>query len=237
MPKLSVISHYYNHPQMVQNQIDYWSSLPDSFLSQVEFVLVDDCSEQTPVFPATRIDLKVFRVTTDVPWNQAGARNLGAFNASGEWALFFDIDQRFYAEPMAGVLASLHTLDKKTMYYMRIKELIDITNNTSLLYHPNTFLVNMANFRHMAMYDEDFAGYYGYEDLYMPQVWEKRGGKRLLLSEPVFFEDMGFGTSNLNRDLSRNLALAQQKMAAGTKNSPGILRFEWEPVAVPTIAA
>ncbi len=134
MPKLSVISHYYNHPQMVQNQIDYWSSLPDSFLSQVEFVLVDDCSEQTPVFPATRIDLKVFRVTTDVPWNQAGARNLGAFNASGEWALFFDIDQRFYAEPMAGVLASLHTLDKKTMYYMRIKELIDITNNTSKKY-------------------------------------------------------------------------------------------------------
>jgi hypothetical protein len=47
-----------------------------------------------------------------------------------------------------------------------------------------------------------------------------------------FFEDMAFGTSNLNRDLSRNLALAQQKMLAGTKNSPGILRFEWEPVNV-----
>jgi hypothetical protein len=43
---------------------------------------------------------------------------------------------------------------------------------------------------------------------------------------------MGFGTTSLNRDLGRNLALAQQKMAAGTKNSPGILRFDWEQIDI-----
>ena len=84
----------------------------------------------------------------------------------------------------------------------------------------------------LGMYDEDFAGYYGYEDLYMPLVWARHGGKRVLFNDPVFFEDMGFGTTSLNRDLSRNLALAQQKMAAGTKNSPGILRFEWEQIDI-----
>jgi glycosyltransferase involved in cell wall biosynthesis len=228
MPKLSIISHYYNHPQMVQDQIAYWESLPDNFLSHVEFILVDDCSEETPIIPATKLNLKVFRVITDVPWNQGGARNLGAFNATGEWALYFDIDQKFYAEPMLSILATLDNLDKMTMYYFRIKELIDITVNKSLPNHPNTFLVNLEKFKQCGMYDEDFAGHYGYEDLYMPQVWIKHGGNRVLFNDPVFFEDMGFGTSSLNRDLSRNLALAQQKMAAGTKNSPGILRFEWE---------
>lgn len=232
MPKLSIISHYYNHPQCVQDQISYWETLPDFFLSQVEFILVDDCSEQTPVIPVTKLDLKVFRVITDVPWNQAGARNLGAFHATGEWALYFDIDQEFYVEPMANVLISLDTLDPMRMYYFRIKDLTDSTANEPMTHHPNTYLVNLANFKKYGMYDEDFAGHYGYEDLYMPLVWEKHGGKRILLNEPVYFEQLPFGTANLNRDLSRNLALAQEKMAAGCKNSPRILRFEWEPVDI-----
>lgn len=228
MPTLSIISHYYNHPQMVQDQIAYWESLPDALLAQLEFILVDDCSETTPVVKPTRLNLKVFRVISDLPWNQAGARNLGCFNATGQWALYFDIDQKFYAGPIATLVASLASLDPMTMYYLRIKELIDITVNQPLLYHPNSFLVNLAMFKQHGMYDEDFVGHYGYEDLYMPQVWERNGGKRVLLSDPVYFEDMGFGTTNLNRDLTRNLALAQQKMAAGTRNSTGILRFEWE---------
>ena len=232
MPKLSIISHYYNHPEMVEQQIAYWESLPDSFLSQVEFVLVDDCSEQTPVIPVTKLDLKLFRVITDVPWNQAGARNLGAFNATGEWALYFDMDQKFYVEPMLSVLANLDRLDKKTLYYFHIKELIDVTSNTPLQYAPCTFLVNLAMFKQYGMYDEDFAGHYGYEDLYMPQVWERHGGKRVLFNDAIFFEDMGFGTTNLDRDLSHNKALGIHKMATGVKNSTGILRFEWEKVDI-----
>lgn len=231
-PKLSIISHYYNHPEMVQNQIAYWETLPDSFLSQVEFILVDDCSEKTPVIRPTKLNLKVYRVITDLPWNQAGARNLGAFNASGEWALYFDIDQRFYADPMAAVIANLDQLDKLGLYYLKIKELIDITVNKPLDCHPNSFLVNLAKFKQHAMYDEDFVGHYGYEDLYMPQVWEKQGGKRALFNNAIFFEDLAFGTINLNRDLSRNLALAQKKMAEGSKRPIGILRFEWEQIDI-----
>lgn len=227
MARLSIISHYYNHPRMVEDQLAYWTSLPDSFLSQIEFVLIDDCSEQMPEIHSGKLNLKVFRILTEVPWNQAGARNLGAFNATGEWVLYFDIDQRFYLDPMTLLIANLDRLDVMTMYYMKIKELIDITVNKPLQYHPNSFLVNLSKFKQYGMYDEDFAGYYGYEDLYMPQVWEKHGGKRVSFNEAVFFEDMGFGTTNLDRDLSRNLLLAQQKMASGTKNSHGILRFEW----------
>jgi len=236
MAKLSIISHYYNHPRMVEEQIAYWESLPEAFLAQVEFVLIDDCSEQMPMIRPTNIDLKVFRVITDVPWNQAGARNLGTFMASGEWALYFDIDQKFYAEPMLTVLGNLDRLDAMTLYYLRIKDYVDSNVNQQLTHHPNTFLVKLTSFKQYAMYDEDFAGYYGYEDLYMPLVWEQHDGKRLLFNDLVFFEDIGFRTSNLNRDLSRNLALAQNKMASGTKNSTGILRFEWKQLNIAKIS-
>lgn len=232
MVKLSIISHYYNHPQMVIDQIAYWETLPDFFLDAVEFILVDDCSENKPIFPPSKLNLKLLRIITDLPWNQAGARNLGTFTASGDWALYFDIDQKFYIDPMIRVLANLDNLNDMCMYYLRIKELIDITNNNSLSYHPNTFLVKLSKFKQLAMYDEDFVGHYGYEDLYMPQVWEKNKGHRTLLNDAIFFEDMGFGTHNLDRDLTRNYALAQEKMLAGLKNSKGILRFEWESIDI-----
>lgn len=232
MKKLSIISHFYNHPEMVLRQIAYWETLPQSFLDQVEFVLVDDCSENCAVFMPTRLDLKVFRVTTDIPWNQAGARNLGIFNAIGEWALYFDIDQHFYTEPMSAVLAQLDQMDVNTLYYFKIKSLIDTTSNTSLTHHPSTFMVNVASFKRMGLYDEDFAGHYGYEDLYMPRVWERNGGKRTLFGAPDFFEDSSFSTTNLNRDLSRNAALGQQKIHGGVTNSLGILRFRWEQIPI-----
>lgn len=230
MPKLSIISHFYNHPAMVERQIAHWRSIPPELAQHIEFILVDDCSEQLPNIERGHLNLRLFRITSDIAWNQAGARNLGTYQASGEWALFFDIDQKLYLDTLPLLLGSLDRLARRTMYYLRIKELIDITVNEPLSNHPNTFLVPLGDFKVMGRYDEDFAGHYGYEDLYMPRVWETAGGQRVLLNTPVFFEDMDFGTGNFNRDLSRNLALAQQKMAAGCRNSPGILRFDWEEV-------
>ena len=82
----------------------------------------------------------------------------------------------------------------------------------------------------MARYDEDFVGHYGYEDLYMIKVWEANGGRRTLLNDMYYFEDVGIKTENLSRDLSRNQNLAQTKMAAGFENSPGMLRFKWKKI-------
>jgi hypothetical protein len=89
-------------------------------------------------------------------------------------------------------------------------------------------------FKVKGRYDEDFCGHYGYEDLYLQRVWEASGCSRTLLNNINYFEDMGFGTSNLNRDLLRNHALALQKLNSGCKTAPGILRFEWEQVDLST---
>jgi glycosyltransferase involved in cell wall biosynthesis len=227
MKKLSIISHFYNHHAMVEKQISYWKSLPDQLKENIEFILVDDCSDDNRYFNCENLNLKMYRIISDIPWNQAGARNLGTFQASGDWALFMDIDQFFYAEPFENLIQNLDSLNKNSMYYFQIKELIDITANKLLSHHPNTFLTHLATFKDNGMYDEDFTGHYGYEDLYLPRVWQKNGGELTLFSNTIYFEDLGFGTQNLNRDLTRNQALAQFKLATGTKNSTSLLRFEW----------
>lgn len=234
MQKLSIVSHYYNHPHMVERQIAYWESLPSTLLKVIEFVLIDDCSEQRPTLRATHLNLRVFRIQTEIDWNQSGARNLGAYLARGEWALFMDIDQHFYGEPILAVVEHLHTLDKTTMYHLKIRELLNILTNNRLQFAPSTFLVHLPTYKRLGLYDEDFAGHYGYEDLYAHQVWMRNGGQRMLLNDSVYFEDIGFGTTTLNRDNNRNNMLSRHKMATGAKNSPSILRFDWEQLAIPT---
>lgn len=230
MPNVSIITHFYNQPELVRAQVAYWESLPDKILSQVEFILIDDCSEQPLILPGTKLDLNLYRINTDVKWNQAGARNLATFNAYGNWAIFFDIDQRFFPGPMEVVLDNIINFDEMTMYYFRSDNQFDANGGTDLPFHVNTYLINLRKFKLYGMFDEDFAGHYGYEDLYMPRVWERHGGKRAVLNDTNYFEDLGFRTASLDRDLSRNKLLAEQKLAAGARNSPGILRFEWEQV-------
>ena len=216
----------------MQEQVTYWESLPDDMLSQIEFVVIDDCSQQSPIWRTTNIDLRVFRITTNILWNQSGARNLAAFNASGNWAIFSDIDQKFYSHPLRVILDNLVRFDEATMYYLRSDNQFDANIGQRLRCHPNTYLVNLSRFKVHGMFDEDFAGHYGYEDLYMPRVWESRGGKRVILDDANYFQDLGFNTVNLNRDLDRNKLLGEQKIMAGAKNSPGMLRFEWEEVEI-----
>jgi glycosyltransferase involved in cell wall biosynthesis len=231
MPKLSIISHFYNSPEKVEQQIEHWKKIDPELLKEIEFILVDDCSEHHSTLQRGDLNLRLFRITTDIPWNQAGARNLGAYHARGEWGLFFDIDQEIILNSLPVLLINLVNFAKNTMYYLRADDIFDSLNNVTLAHHPNTYLVNMQQYRTHGMLDEDFAGHYGYEDLYMPRVWENNGCKRVLLDNPTFFKDLGFHTATFDRDLQRNKTLAHEKLISGCKNSPGILRFEWREIS------
>lgn len=88
VPSLSIITHFYNQPELVLRQIAHWETMPAEVLDQVEFIIVDDCSEQVPIYPATRLDLKAFRISTPITWNQGGARNLATIHARASWALY-----------------------------------------------------------------------------------------------------------------------------------------------------
>jgi len=178
------------------------------------------------------LNIKLLRVLDDIRWNQGGSRNLGVFFSDSEWVILIDIDQLLYesfvSEVVDGVLRD--RFEREVLYHFRIKELVNIQNNESLIHHPNSFLVNRAMFLEFGMYDEDFAGGYGYEDVYLMKQWVFHGMRRSLIDR-LSCEDMPFGTENLDRDLSRNLEIAIQKMSSGSIiRSTGLLRFKWKTI-------
>jgi glycosyltransferase involved in cell wall biosynthesis len=239
VPKLSVISNFYNCPDKVADQVERWSQIAPKLLRQIEFILVDDCSDPVPDVKKRGLNLRLFRVDTDIAWNQPGARNLGALNARADWGLFFDIDQVLDNDVLGTLLDGLDQLDSKTLYYLKLKEaLFDSIENQMADFHINTFLTCLPKFRTMGMYDEDFAGHYGFDDVFLPVFWDMNGGKRAVLTNPRFFEkQLDFATTNLDRDLSYNRDLVNRKVAALRQFLPGpipkpapLLRFDWHEV-------
>ena len=77
------------------------------------------------------------------------------------------------------------------------------------------------------MYDEDFAGNYGYEDIYLPYVWEFSGGERKILGDTALFRDTKFKTTNLDRSSVMNHDLAVHKINSGIKKTKNLIRFSW----------
>lgn len=229
MPKLSVITHFYNS-NWIADRVSEWKSLPDWVLNDTEFIVVDDCSPEPLPLDLKGLNARYFRIITDIAWNQAGARNLGVVQSRGDWLLMHDVDQYFYSSFFEEALRRIYktTLAQDTMYFVRIKELVNIQNGEALIHHPNSFLVSRQTFMDYGMYDEDFVGCYGYEDVYLVRAWVARGLKRELI-EPVYCEDRVGGTMNLDRNLTRNLNLCHDKLerlGAASYKRP-ILRFDW----------
>jgi predicted glycosyltransferase involved in capsule biosynthesis len=228
---LSLITHYYNNTQKVGELIDHLSSFSEDLRKRFELLLIDDNSEELAQFNSPRLNLKHYRIESPINWNQAGSRNLGVMMSTNPWLLLFDVDQFLIENAFSGLLNSLHNLETSTIYYFKVDNFIDSNLNQPLTVHPNSFLAQSQRFKEWAMYDEDFAGNYGYEDLYLPYVWEKSGGNRKLVGDTVLFNDKGFKTTNLNRSLDINKALAQRKILEGCRRPTHLLRFNWSLVS------
>jgi hypothetical protein len=162
--KCTFVYAYYNNPTMLARHLKEWRVYSEHAKNNIRFVIVDDAS---PVFPAkavlsaewlarAQLNVSLYRVIPNIPWNQDGARNLGMQEARTDWAFMTDMDHLVPAGEADRILA----LDgQPRVYYMPDQRL---TNGTSLARpHPNSYLMRVSDFWEMGGYDEDFAGFYG----------------------------------------------------------------------------
>ncbi len=228
MKSLTLITHHYNGHERVRALLSHLDSFPPSIKEQILIIVVDDNSPQEEALPKTTLDAVQYRVLTDIPWNQPGARNLGIFMCSTSWSLLFDIDQHPKEAGLEYILANLKNLDRRAMYSFRVENYFDANDNCALDVHPNTLLVSTEHFKEFGMYDEDFSGNYAHEDLYLAVMWERQGGKRLVLGGVPFFEDTGQKTPDLSRNLEPNRTIAHNKIYLGSAKPTNLIRFNWK---------
>ena len=94
--KLTYLLLYYNDYEFLAQQLQSWNQIPDSTLSQIKFIIIDDGSaigQRAVEFininqnyeKSSSLDLTIYEIDQDLAWNIGGARNLGFWLSSTEW--------------------------------------------------------------------------------------------------------------------------------------------------------
>ena len=224
MSRLSLITHVYNAQAGIDHHLRLWQQYHPALLAQLEFIVIDDCSNPPLTVDRGKLNLRLLRVADDIAWNMPGCRNLGAMQARSDWLLFFDIDNVTSEANIARMVEAAPRLDRQRLHVFGRQH-----DGAKVEPHINTFMISRWGYFRAGGYDEDFAGHYGFEDVLFRSLWRKHVGHEVLLPD-IVFEQMGWRTNDLNRDTTRNQALANYKAALGMPKPKGCLRFEWAEV-------
>jgi hypothetical protein len=156
---ITFIYTYYNNPKMLAAQYALWASYPDDLKDQIEIAIVDDGSADRAIDvprPDGLPKLRLYRVTQDIPWNQHGARNLGAREADdGTWLFLCDMDHAVPAESLRQMLAD-HDPEKCYRFERRM-----VSDPNLIGVGANILLLTKALFWRIGGYDEALCGRYG----------------------------------------------------------------------------
>lgn len=242
MKHLTMVMPYYMNEGMLEAQYELWASYPPELKAGIDIIIVDDGS---PSKHAVWVDLvpklpplQIYRVVPDIPWNQHGARNLGATHAKGPWLFMTDMDHMLPAVSLAALLDCND--EKHTITFGRV----DAPDMKPTLRpdgtrkpHPNTFAVTKENYWKAGGYDEAYCGTYGTDAVFT---------RALFAQSPVHHrEDISIvripreviadaSTTTLPRKEGRpknaSRIIKEKKKAAGMEHTPLTLNFEWERV-------
>lgn len=157
---------------MLQRQVDNWNEYSDDLAAFAEWVLIDDGSPENPALPIfeklRHENKRLYRVKDNIPWAQHHARNVGAFEASGQWLFMSDMDIVLKPDVFADIMHQctdkkrVHTFDRKFVGGIREDK-----------YHCNTFLIDRNAYWEFNGYDVDFCGTYGGDMRFLRQVYAK----------------------------------------------------------------
>jgi len=171
-PRVSIVFPYYDNPEMLRFQLETMSAYSAEILSRCEIVIVDDCS---PSFPASEVvraspfrEARVFRLKRDKPWNQDAARNIGAYEAEGQYLLLTDID---HVVPEQTLSALYEVDDQDGVYVLSRKAHFSEKIVPS---HVNSYFMSRALYWQIGGYDEDFWGAYGSDRLFRQRLLRSR---------------------------------------------------------------
>lgn len=156
---LTLIYPYYENPGMLHVQLAYWYSYPADFWKRLGIIIIDDGSPRNPAKPILQgvpFPISLYKVEENIPWNQHGARNLGAWVMPPGWGLWTDIDMVFPLQDMRKILDL--DVDKNKYYTF---ERVKMPERSSYKYHCNTVMLTKDAYWAVGGYDERFCGTYG----------------------------------------------------------------------------
>jgi hypothetical protein len=244
MRSLSWVIPYYRNVPMLRLHLVNLSSFAPDVLKCVTLVLIDDGSpadeRPDPLLMAApakvRSRFRLLRVLDDIPWNQHGARNLGAKLATTDWLLMTDIDRIVPAHDMQIMLTRKLKTDRhyKPLQYVARPDgmpLSELSPRAPL----NQFLCTRKAYWRAGGYDEAYCGSYGGDAPFLKALEKQTPLERMTDVRMLRFNRHvldGANTSTLDREAGRAEYSRRYKAKRASGNTASIkpINFQWTEV-------
>lgn len=232
----TIVIPYYSQPLMLKRQLEEIVKYPEGYKA----IIVDDCS----LIPASTVcekadNISLYRITTEIPWNRGGARNLASMEAETEWIIHVDIDHvlpvecaerllEFKPNPVNWYRFPRYRVGKADE--TRKKDQIpDDCEYGKIHPHIDSYLITKKAYWQAGGYDERYSGCLGGGSPFLQQLKIAHGESKTL-SDDIFLWVFTRGVigdssvSSLSRDTSEFKA---RRQAIGNTKADNPLRFEW----------
>lgn len=186
MKKITLILPFYQNHKMLFKQLEVMQSWDLEIRKNTEIIIVDDCSptpaldvfELNPI-NGLKLDIKLFRLKEDLPWNWIACRNIGAKEASGKWLLMTDMDH-IVSNELLTWLHNAYLKEYVAYYFTRVDGPEQRPNPKP---HPNSYFMTKDLFWKAGGYDENYSGHYGTDGIWKRRLLEMT--TRILLDKPL----------------------------------------------------
>mmetsp|Transcript_5293 Transcript_5293/g.7453 ORF Transcript_5293/g.7453 Transcript_5293/m.7453 type:complete len:462 (+) Transcript_5293:180-1565(+) len=234
--KISLALLYYQDGVCLKRQLREWHKWPRDIAQKYEFLIIDDGSPEPfrakHFLPqSSLLNLNLYQIHEDIPWNIGGARNLAVHVASASTVLFMDAD----------VLLD-HTLAKKLIHFVHARDknnqhwtLFDFLRRGLQRPHPAVTLIPKSTYWHVGGCDEDFVGNYGVTDVHFK--WRIKQTNDVAIFSAFFLPPLSMliekGGTRSNRNATTNKKLFLSKIHSSDQPTSDhywaidFLRFSW----------
>lgn len=221
---IEILVPYYMNREMLELQLDNWESWPPYVRKHTHITIVDDGSpEPLNVRDRRTLNLSIYRIQENIPWNIAGAKNLLATVCQADWFLMHDIDYLFPFEAFANI-RQLDTSKPKRYYNFMVR---NVTPPARLRESKIAFYMHRSSFWEVGGYNENLSGGWGLQASDLRRRLEKAGirpnvEKDIVMLHYDLCDVSDANTTEWSRDSTENLAKFKQLDLAMPLN------FEWE---------
>ena len=221
--KITIYFPYYNQPEALKFNLDYYSSLDEELKNKFNILVVDDGSQREQAFHVVKtyedvLNLSLYKIHVDIPWNMGAANNIAFKDAETEWIVRTDIDWFCKEQKLRKVLNM--QFEDGTVYFfrgLRVKDKppFDVTEGCNHL--QNVYILNKKKYWETGGYNEYLCGNYGDDFEFRPRLFKK--AKHKLLDIPMYTPNVSppknyredphsfrgkFSTEGLSRDYRTN---------------------------------
>lgn len=222
LKRVTFIYPYYDNPLFFNRQIDHWFNYPMWLRQYLSFIVVDDCSPESPALDVLRKnerwrwldEFSLYRIDVDVRWNWLAARNIGAHKALDGWIMLTDMDHMIPVKTIVSLISGSH--DPGIIYRFSRRE----RGEQPIHPHPNSWFMTRRMYWKVGGYDEALSGHYGTDGEYR---------RRCAATAPIRIMTDELHRWEHDGDSSTRRYLRKQPEDAGAKQMIKARKKDWKP--------